>query len=201
MGNQEIRTPQQQRSIEKRNRIIEAGYLLFCEKGYRNTNTAEIAKKAGVSTGIIYSYFKDKKDIFLCIAQDYSNQIFGKLFEALQDIQQPFDLPVLIKNIIHVLIDAHTMSKSMHQEMAALSYTEPELEELMDETNEQLVLSIMQLFDQYGIHPSNSKEKIHMIIDLVESLCHKIIYNKHNDLNYDVMIDTAVELIIAMLRS
>ena len=40
----EIRIPTQKRSIEKRNKIIEKGFELICEKGYYNTNTAEIAK-------------------------------------------------------------------------------------------------------------------------------------------------------------
>ena len=39
-----VRTPKQQRSIDKKNRIIEAGYNLFAQKGYYSTNTAEIAK-------------------------------------------------------------------------------------------------------------------------------------------------------------
>ena len=62
MKNQ-IRQPKQSRSVETKNRIITAGYQLFSEVGYYGTNTAEIAKKAGVSTGIVYGYFKDKKDI------------------------------------------------------------------------------------------------------------------------------------------
>ena len=57
--------PQQPRSIEKRNKIIEAGFRLFSEKGYYNTNTAEIANQSGVSTGILYRYFTDKKAIYL----------------------------------------------------------------------------------------------------------------------------------------
>ena len=57
-----IRQPIQERANEKKQKIIEAGYKLFAEKGYYNTNTQEIAKAAGVSTGIVYSYFKDKKD-------------------------------------------------------------------------------------------------------------------------------------------
>ena len=43
-----VREPRQERSIEKKNRIIDAGYELFSEVGYYGTNTAEIAKKAGV---------------------------------------------------------------------------------------------------------------------------------------------------------
>ena len=53
----EIREPRQERSIEKKNKIIRAGYELFSEVGYYNTNTAEIARRAGVSTGIVYGYF------------------------------------------------------------------------------------------------------------------------------------------------
>ena len=63
MATNEVRIPKQKRSIEKKDAIIRASYTLFCEKGYYKTNTAEIAKMAGVSTGIVYSYFQDKKDI------------------------------------------------------------------------------------------------------------------------------------------
>lgn len=41
-------------SLEKEEKIIKAGFDLMCKKGYYNTNTLEIAKFAGVSTGIVY---------------------------------------------------------------------------------------------------------------------------------------------------
>ena len=61
----DIREPKQKRAIEKKEKIIKAGFDLICQNGYHNTNTAEIAKRAGVSTGIVYQYFKDKYDIFI----------------------------------------------------------------------------------------------------------------------------------------
>ena len=48
MATNEVRIPKQKRSIEKKDAIIKASYTLFCEKGYYKTNTAEIAKMAGV---------------------------------------------------------------------------------------------------------------------------------------------------------
>ena len=42
-----------------------AGFDIFCEKGYYKTNTDEIAKYAGVSIGAPYSYFEDKRQIFI----------------------------------------------------------------------------------------------------------------------------------------
>jgi AcrR family transcriptional regulator len=76
MRNVDIRQPIQKRSIEKKEKIIEAGFNLICEKGYYNTNTAEIAKNAGVSTGIVYQYFKDKHDILIEGMKLYSSSIF-----------------------------------------------------------------------------------------------------------------------------
>ena len=38
-------------------------------------NTAEIAKSAGVSTGIVYQYFRDKYDILLEGIKKYSKDI------------------------------------------------------------------------------------------------------------------------------
>ena len=76
MGNNEIREPIQKRSIEKKEKIIKAGFELICDKGYYNTNTAEIAKAAGVSTGIVYQYFKDKHDILIAGLNNYADSIF-----------------------------------------------------------------------------------------------------------------------------
>ena len=44
-----IREPKQKRAVEKKEKILEAGFELICLNGYYNTNTAEIAKKANVS--------------------------------------------------------------------------------------------------------------------------------------------------------
>ena len=65
MSETEIREPIQKRSIETKEKIIEAGFELICNDGYYKTNTSKIAKKAGVSTGIVYQYFKDKYDILI----------------------------------------------------------------------------------------------------------------------------------------
>ena len=62
-----IRQPKQQRSIDKKERIIKAAYELFSENGYHGTVTSDIAKRAGVSTGIVYGYFADKRDILFYV--------------------------------------------------------------------------------------------------------------------------------------
>ena len=61
MSSDSVRIPQQKRSAQKKQAIIQAGYTLFCQQGYYQTNTAQIARAAGVSVGIVYSYFHDKR--------------------------------------------------------------------------------------------------------------------------------------------
>ena len=47
----------------KRELILAAARETFGEKGYHNTTSEEIAKKAGVGKGTIYQYFDSKHDI------------------------------------------------------------------------------------------------------------------------------------------
>ena len=70
-----IRQPKQERAIEKKKKIIDAGYKLFSEQGYFGCTTPEIAKMAGVSTGIVYGYFNDKHDILLCVLDIYIKEV------------------------------------------------------------------------------------------------------------------------------
>lgn len=201
MGNQQIRTPQQQRSIEKRSKIIEAGYQLFCEKGYHNTNTAEIAKLAGVSTGIVYSYFKDKKDIFMYVIEQYENSVAAPVYDLIKTMDENMVLSQIIRQMIVKLTQSHTLNKSVHEEMQALSHTDKEIGELYGKFQSNLASYFVSLMEQYNIKPTNSYEKAHLIIDIIENLSHEIVYHQHEYLNYDIMTDVAVNAIVDMLTT
>jgi AcrR family transcriptional regulator len=201
MGNQQTRMPRQQRSIEKREKIIEAGFQLFCEKGYHNTNTVEIAKLAGVSTGIVYNYFKDKKDIFMYVMEEYENSLTIPIYDKLYSIKAPIDLDHTLREIILTLTNAHTLNKSVHEEMQALSHTDKEIGELYCRYQSELAHKFVELIEQYDIHPTHAYEKIHLIIDMVENLIHEIVYHQHEYLDYNIMTDVTVNAVTAMLNS
>ena len=130
MGNQEIRNPIQKRSIEKKQNIIKYGFELICEKGYHNTNTAEIAKAAGVSTGIVYQYFNDKRDIFMQGIEQYSKSLLFPINEILSKNTKNFDLETELNNIIKTLIKNHKLSESAHEEIYALQHSDPEVAQI-----------------------------------------------------------------------
>ena len=45
--------------------IIDSGIAEFAHEGFVGANLSRIAKSAGVSVGVIYKYYADKKDLFL----------------------------------------------------------------------------------------------------------------------------------------
>jgi AcrR family transcriptional regulator len=51
----------------KRALILEAATKIFAEKGYQYATISDIARAAGISTGLIYSYFHNKLDVLLSI--------------------------------------------------------------------------------------------------------------------------------------
>lgn len=50
---------------EKRERILNAAINEFAQKGFKNASTNEIVKEAGISKGLIFHYFKNKKQLYL----------------------------------------------------------------------------------------------------------------------------------------
>jgi AcrR family transcriptional regulator len=52
------------RDSDKPGQIIEAAFSVFGQIGYEPTLMKDIADRAGVSPGTIYTYFRDKEDLF-----------------------------------------------------------------------------------------------------------------------------------------
>lgn len=55
---------------ESRKAILDAATTLFARKGYSDTTIEDIAKKAGISKGLIYNYFPGKLEILEALMVD-----------------------------------------------------------------------------------------------------------------------------------
>lgn len=79
--------------IEKKEAIIKAGLQVFSENEYKKAITEDIAKKAGISKGLLFYYFKNKKELYNYIFEDTFN-ILEKyiLDEEYKSIEDFFEL-------------------------------------------------------------------------------------------------------------
>lgn len=192
----ETRMPTQKRSIEKRNKIIEKGFELMCEKGFYNTNTNEIAEYAGVSTGIIYQYFNDKKEIFIEGVKNYSNAIMYPMLHILETEKIDINnIEELMSTMIEKLIKNHTISKKAHEELVAMEHLDKDVAKIFKESELLMTTRIVNLLNNNGIKIENAPEKIHIIIGIVDNLCHEIVYHKHQELNYELMKKYVISII------
>jgi AcrR family transcriptional regulator len=66
-----MKRPKFQRRADDRPReICSAALEVFSEKGFAAARLDEIARRAGVSKGTLYLYFKDKEDLFRAVVRD-----------------------------------------------------------------------------------------------------------------------------------
>jgi len=66
-------------------KIIAATVKLAMAKGFANTRTAEIAKEAGVSEGLIFKYFPTKNQLFAVIINDNIQRLKSGVQEIIDD--------------------------------------------------------------------------------------------------------------------
>lgn len=93
--------------------ILETGIDEFAERGLDRANINVIAKKAGVSVGVIYKYFGDKDSFFLACVRHSLALLDAVLSEA---ISHETDIESGIESIVRALI-VHAREHKSHNAM------------------------------------------------------------------------------------
>lgn len=199
--NESIREPKQKRAIEKKEKIIDAGFELICKNGYHNTNTAEIAKKANVSTGIVYQYFKDKYDIFMEGLEKYGDEIFFPMLKINDDDFNINNFESTLREMIKEYIMDHKVSQTAHEEITAMIHSNKDVALYFYKRELLMTETIKNILIKNGFKDNNLNEKVHIMIGLIDNLCHEIIYHKHKSMDYNIMTDIVIKTISNLFKS
>ena len=191
-----IRTPQQKRSIDKKNRIIEAGYELFARDGYFNTNTAQIAKHAGVSTGIVYGYFRDKRDILLEVLSIYIDRVFTPVMDIFENLQAPLDFEPLLGTIIDETVSIHKNNDAIHEALHSLSSTDEAVSNKFLELEKDMTMNIVDTLKSIGYAPVDIYERVHLAMETIQSYAHECVYDLHDYIDYDKMRAGVIKMLL-----
>ena len=103
----------------RRTQLTAAAYRVVSRKGYYNFTIKDIAREAGLSTGLVHYYFKDKKELLFTLLKEMNNNLRVYLNRALAKsddpreklsifLDQAFNLVEREKDYFHVLIDFWT---------------------------------------------------------------------------------------------
>lgn len=196
----EIRKPQQKRSIEKKAKILEVAFVLFCERGFEKTNTAEIAKHAGVSTGTVYSYFNDKIDIYRLVFEDYLNKEVSKILSVLENETKG---QTSVRQFVLAWKDSYFSlfgkPNQALKEINTVMSKVPDLNTYFSEFETEYVKNVHALLKkQY-----NSKitfEKVWIAFLIINELSKEYSSGRHEKINYQQLEQQAMMAIEGILR-
>lgn len=187
MNDLPIREPVQKRSIEKKTKIVKAGLDLFCEKGFYKTNTVEIANAAGVSTGTVYSYFKNKTDIYIASFEYFLDSYLRPLLEELETLPKPVDTQVLIDKCLNLFINLYVNSKQTINELGLMQESEPEIMQHFAAYEDMILSALVKAFDNPNVTKKNLTEKMYLLYALSDILGQEHAFNYHGNIDLDVL--------------
>lgn len=94
---------------DKRRRILDAATKVFAEKGFEYASISAIAKEAGMSSGLIYSYFKNKLDVLLSLILIFLQTFNEMNARRVAVLRNPFDkLYTFLNNCEDLLLKDHS---------------------------------------------------------------------------------------------
>ncbi|AIQ11525.1 TetR/AcrR family transcriptional regulator [Paenibacillus durus] len=174
------RKPRQDRSIKTKDSIVQAAARLFSEKGYHRTNTKQIAAAAGVSTGSFYSYFTDKRDVFLDVLKIHSQAMQAHVDATVAQLSaKQSDKRVVISHMIESLIQSHTPYISFHRELSLLQLSDEVIKEVMESQyniSRRKTLEFMKL-SEHELRTSDLEAASVVVFESVSSVVDRIVFS------------------------
>ena len=195
----DVRMPTQARAIKKRDLIIKKGFELMCKEGYHNTNTTEIGKYAGVSTGIIYQYFNDKKEIFIEGTKRYLDSHITETCKLI-DKNNNLDIDKFFKSLIEFVGSNYLKKASVVHQLTAMEFLYPEIKEIMDENKVKYSNKLYEYLTSKNVNKKSLVEKIHIIMRIIDSIAHDYILFKNDKKKYNKIEDYTISIINELIK-
>ena len=102
--------------------------------------------------------------------------------------------------MINSFVENHTISKKAHEELMAMSHLDNEVANIFKETEFELTNKIAHLLENNKIKIKNPTEKIHIAVGIIENFCHVVVYHKHHKIDYEIMGDEVIKMVVNLLK-
>lgn len=97
---------------EKLDRILDSALALFSERGFNTTTMEEIAERAGIATGTVYLYVRNKEDILEKLFDRFYEIYAGRLEQKIVSLANVAEkIRALIQSDLKVLFESEERIK------------------------------------------------------------------------------------------
>jgi AcrR family transcriptional regulator len=136
----------------------------------------EIAHAAGVSVGTFYSYFSDKRDLFLAVLDDYFRQCDTLVFKAVDATASvgKNNAPSLIMEMISLLVSVHRAASPLLNEFLKMSLADEEVRRQLDDVDARIMSLIEGALIQAGVGKERATAAAFVLYHAGEGIIHQI---------------------------
>jgi AcrR family transcriptional regulator len=100
---------------KRRHQIVVAATKLFADQGFYTTTIKDIAKEAGVSSGLVYLYVREKEDVLLLVLLQVVNSYAQEIPRAIEGLADP------LERLLRA-VDAYCRVVDRHRAATVLAY-------------------------------------------------------------------------------
>jgi TetR/AcrR family fatty acid metabolism transcriptional regulator len=127
-----IKPKKERKRKNKKDLILKASEQIFAENGFSKSKIWEISKLAGVGEGTIYSYFKNKEDLFFSISKKHFEKYINELSELFETKSPPkkierfirshFTLFLIERNFLKIFLTEIQLNNKFYESKAFTGY-------------------------------------------------------------------------------
>ena len=189
--------------IIKQNKILEAAYTVFVDKGYSDTTMDDIVKKSNMSKGAIYHYYNSKKALFIALIDHWETYSFPDFYTKNKKDKAASEI---LKDISNVVYDVYEKKKHVflaEVEFWSLANKDNEVKEKSKLLYDKL-LYLFELVVKKGIREKEFKEVDEKVVamSILSSLQGINWFCLFDDSSIDarMYLDTSIDLLINSLK-
>jgi AcrR family transcriptional regulator len=112
-----------------RSDLLRAGEAAYLESGFRGATANAIARRAGVSTGALYSNFESKEDLLLAVLDEHSALDAERLVVALEAAGSASESVGIVAQWLSSMVTDDARWRTLEVELAIASVGKPDLAE------------------------------------------------------------------------
>jgi AcrR family transcriptional regulator len=200
----EPRTPRQARSRRTRQRVLEAAAAAFEERGYDETTTAEIARRARVAVGSVYGYFPDKRAILLEILHETIAQMAEQIVAELDpDRWRDADLRQSVRKLIETIFKTRRLRPGVQRILWERFFKDTEVRRAMEAIEVRVQGAIEELLAALRadgrVQARNPASAAFVIQTSVQWTAARLMLGGASEAEVDAAVDTVSEMISGLM--
>lgn len=195
------------RKDERPGEITHAALAAFAERGYAATRVSDVARKAGVSKGLLYRYFRTKEELFKAVILSF----VSPRVEAMRAEIETTELGAEAYLRGPFLQFAKSLPRSPARVLVRLMIAEgarhPDLtgwyrENVIAHGAAALRMLVKRGVENGEFRPSALEEFPHLLIaPVLFSLVWSLVFERHERLDTDRMIEAHVDLLLRAIKT